>query len=68
MRLDVLRRFVSVEKARAAYGVVVDPVSIALDESATEALRGELRADRPEEPDLFDFGEARRGQAGATTP
>jgi hypothetical protein len=39
-----------------------------VDESATDALRGELRAARPEEPDLFDFGEGRRRQLAAAKP
>jgi 5-oxoprolinase (ATP-hydrolysing) len=66
VRLDVLRRFVSAEKARDAYGVVVGDDATSVDEAATEALRAELRAARGEESDLFDFGDSRRGDAGAT--
>jgi len=36
---DVLDGFVSIEAARAQYGVVIDPVSMTIDEEATTALR-----------------------------
>lgn len=36
---DVLREFVSVAAARNDYGVVIDPVSMLVDEAATAALR-----------------------------
>ena len=58
VRLDVLRRFVSLEKAREEYGVVLDASPVSVDAGATEALRQELRAMRTEEPDLFHFGDA----------
>ena len=57
VRLDVLRRFVSAEKARASYGVVIDAQTLAVDLEATAALRDRMRAERPETPPLFDFGE-----------
>ena len=58
VRLDVLRRFVSLDKAREEYGVVLDASAVSVDAGATEALRQELRAMRTEEPDLFHFGDA----------
>ena len=57
VRADVERRFVSVEKARSAYGVVLDETSLAVDEPATVALRDELRAGRVGDGELFDFGD-----------
>jgi N-methylhydantoinase B len=48
VREDVLERFVSVEHARAVYGVVfsgaVDDDSLAVDVAATAAQRARLRA------------------------
>jgi hypothetical protein len=38
---------VSVKAARADYGVVVDPVSFAVDEKATQRLRGRRAAGKP---------------------
>jgi N-methylhydantoinase B/oxoprolinase/acetone carboxylase alpha subunit len=47
VREDVLDDFTSIELAREAYGVVFsDERSLAIDEAATEKLRGELRAKR----------------------
>jgi N-methylhydantoinase B len=63
VRLDVLRRFVSAEKARDSYGVVVGDGAAIIDEPATEELRAELRAARGENSELFDFGDARDGAA-----
>jgi N-methylhydantoinase B len=40
---DVRNEFVSVEAARRAYGVVIDPATLALDQAATESLRRRLR-------------------------
>ena len=37
---DVVRGYVSVERARDDYGVVVDPATLALDAAATAELRG----------------------------
>jgi 5-oxoprolinase (ATP-hydrolysing) len=56
VRADVVRRFVSVEKAREQYGVILEPATVELDEQATESLRDELRRQRPEKPPLFDLG------------
>jgi N-methylhydantoinase B len=41
---DVLEGYVSLSAARAEYGVVLDPTTLAVDESATTALRAERRA------------------------
>jgi N-methylhydantoinase B len=57
---DVLRGFVSVENARESYGVVVDPETRTVDEAATADLRGRLRAERPHDAPVFDFGQPRR--------
>lgn len=42
---DVLDEYVSVEKARAVYGVVVDLAAKAVDGAATQQLRAEMRSD-----------------------
>jgi len=55
VRLDVVRRFVSRERAEERYGVVLDS-SLELDVSATDTLRHERREQRPDAP-LFDFGD-----------
>jgi len=36
---DVLDEYISVETAREVYGVVIDPRTLQLDETATRALR-----------------------------
>jgi N-methylhydantoinase A/oxoprolinase/acetone carboxylase beta subunit/N-methylhydantoinase B/oxoprolinase/acetone carboxylase alpha subunit len=54
VRLDVLRGFLSVEKAHAAYGVVLDGEGV--DGAATTELRRELRARRPARLPIFHFG------------
>jgi N-methylhydantoinase B len=41
---DVIQGYVSMEKARESYGVVIDPSSMKLDLSATEELRKSMRA------------------------
>ena len=46
-REDVLRRFVTLDGARADYGVVLDPVSVEIDTAASDALRAAPRAPRP---------------------
>lgn len=61
VRIDVARRLVSRDSARDDYGVVLvegaDPVDVAVDGAATEALRAKLRAGRAPLP-LFDRGAA----------
>ena len=59
VRKDVLRGFVSREKARDSYGVVLDPDSSTIDEEATHRLRDELRSRRPEKLPIFDRGAQR---------
>ena len=54
VRTDVDRRLVSAEGARR-YGVVID-ASGQVDSPATEALRAEMAAARPEQPPLFNLG------------
>jgi N-methylhydantoinase B/oxoprolinase/acetone carboxylase alpha subunit len=39
---DVLDEFVSLENARAQYGVVIDPVTQLIDKAATAVLRAEM--------------------------
>jgi 5-oxoprolinase (ATP-hydrolysing) len=58
VRFDVLRGFVSLEKARSTYGVVLEPESSAVDAQATDSARAELRSQRPETLARFDFGNA----------
>jgi N-methylhydantoinase B/oxoprolinase/acetone carboxylase alpha subunit len=47
---DVRQGYVSAKVARANYGVVVDPVSFAVDEKATQRLRGGRAAGKPKRP------------------
>jgi N-methylhydantoinase B len=58
VRADVARELVSREKAAASYGVVLDGAG-AVDDAATESLREELRAGRPDPLPIFDFGPER---------
>src|SRR5581483_5473224 len=39
---DVREGYVSLEKARSEYGVVLDPATFAVDEAATAALRAQM--------------------------
>jgi N-methylhydantoinase B len=39
---DVVKGYVSLEKAREDYGVVIDPKTLTLDEEATQKLRESL--------------------------
>ena len=55
VRTDVLRELVSADKARADYGVVLDPDTGEVDVEATRTLRAELRQRRGATP-TFDFG------------
>jgi hypothetical protein len=43
----VRQGYVSAKAARTEYGVVVDPVSFAVDEKATQRLRGRRAAGNP---------------------
>ena len=58
VRQDVTRGFVSMAKARRDYGVVLNPQSLAIEMAATAELRRQLRAERPAELPVFDFGPA----------
>ena len=55
VRTDVVRELVSADKARADYGVVLDPDTGEVDVEATRTLRAELRQCRGATP-TFDFG------------
>jgi N-methylhydantoinase B len=46
VRIDVVRRLVSVQSARDDYGVAIDPVSFVVDAKETERLRRRIAADR----------------------
>ena len=46
VRLDVIRKLVSPASAERDYGVVIDPVSHAVDPTATEKLRARLAEER----------------------
>jgi N-methylhydantoinase B len=48
VREDVRQGYVSVAAAHDLYGVVVDPDTMALDETATEALRARMREAAPQ--------------------
>lgn len=52
---DVINDLVSLESARAEYGVIIDPVSHQVDEDATRELRESIRTQRGEAPP-FHFG------------
>jgi N-methylhydantoinase B len=41
VRWDVLNEFISIEKARDAYRVVIDPDFLTVDEEKTTALRSQ---------------------------
>lgn len=45
VRWDVLNEFISIEKARDVYRVAIDPVSLAVDEEKTTALRSQKERD-----------------------
>jgi 5-oxoprolinase (ATP-hydrolysing) len=71
---DVIRGFVSVQRAQDAYGVVIDPTSLTVESEATARLRAEARSRRPATTPVFDFGvpesrdEARLILRSATAP
>jgi hypothetical protein len=50
-----MRELVSPEKARRDYGVVIDPQTLAMDETATRALREQIVKERGL-VQTFDFG------------
>lgn len=55
VRLDVIRDLVSMAKAEKDYGVLLDPETKAVDESRTERLRSQMKAERGD-TQTFDFG------------
>lgn len=58
VRRDVLRGFVSREKAAEAYGVALLEGATDIDQAATEELREQLRGQRSGQLPVFDFGPA----------
>jgi N-methylhydantoinase B len=55
VRKDVISKLVSLDKARSDYGVVIDPATLEIDQTATDALRTAMRRERGEVP-MFTFG------------
>src|SRR5262249_785384 len=53
---DAAQGKISAERARAVYGVVVDPLSYALDAAATAPTRAQLRPSTPPHPALSPCG------------
>ena len=43
VRGDVVSEKVTIEHARGAYGVVIDPATLQVDRAATEGLRAKMR-------------------------
>jgi N-methylhydantoinase B len=56
VRRDVSRGFVSLDRARSSYGVVLQPATLAADIDATQTLRDEMRRSRAGALPVFDFG------------
>ncbi len=56
---EVMRGFVTLEKAHKSCGVVLDGDALAVDEWATHELRGELRSRRGDKPPTLDLGTPR---------
>ncbi|KAI1874585.1 hypothetical protein JX265_004793 [Neoarthrinium moseri] len=54
--LEVHQKLVTVEGARANYGVVVDPATFAVDAAGTEALRADMAAAKVELPSIYNRG------------
>ncbi len=55
VQADVRRRLLSSQKAERDYGVVLDPGTYAIDQPATDQLRGRIRQERGLVP-KFNFG------------
>jgi N-methylhydantoinase B len=49
VRLDALNEYISLKTARDVYGVVIDPVTSAVDEAATAALRKKKKTSQKKE-------------------
>ena len=55
--LEVRRRLVTVEGAKANYGVIINPTTLEVDEVATETLRADIeKAEAGKEALLYDRG------------
>ena len=55
--LEVKRRLVTVEGAKANYGVIINPSTLDLDSTATEVLRADIeKAEEGREAPLYDRG------------
>jgi N-methylhydantoinase B len=46
VRMDVLNRYVSINKARDVYGVIIDPDTVVMDYAATDRLRKQMKSAR----------------------
>ena len=46
VRFDVVEEFITLQAARADYGVVIDPTAMTVDVAATAALRAQMHAKR----------------------
>lgn len=55
VRLDVIRKLASIEKARESYGVILDSKSFEIQQQETAALRSDIRLQRGQLPG-FNFG------------
>lgn len=53
--LEVRRKLVTVDGARAGYGVVVDGEDLEVNQAATEELRGKLRSEREGSGQVFTY-------------
>lgn len=55
--LEVRRKLVTVEGAKRAYGVVINPATLQVEEAATETLRADIeKAEAGKEAPLYDRG------------
>jgi len=54
---DVLNEYVSIERARSDYGVVIDSQRLTIDEEATAELRERLREEQRSPPEILVHGE-----------
>lgn len=55
--LEVKRKLVTIEGAKANYGIVLNPTTLEVDDAATETLRADVeRAEAGKEAPLYDRG------------
>jgi N-methylhydantoinase B len=52
VRFDVVEEFISLQAARDDYGVVIDPTSMQVDETATRVLRARMRTDNSPQQEM----------------